>query len=174
MQEISNSIEINNEYILTRIKELLGENLLESYEPYGLLTIKINKDKLIELIIFLRDDDLLKFDFLTDICGIHYPHHAGEEIGVIYHLHSFINNIRLRIKTFNSIETPNFPTLSHIYSSANWMERETFDFYGVIFEGHKDLRRILNMDEMNYFPMRKEYPLQDATRTDKEDKYFGR
>lgn len=174
MQEISNSIEINNEYILIRIKELLGDNLLESYEPYDLLTIKINKDKLIDLIVFLKDDEIIKLDFLTDICGIHYPHHKAEEIGVIYHLHSFINNIRLRIKTFNSIETPNFPTLSHIYSSANWMERETFDFYGIIFEGHKDLRRILNMDEMNYFPMRKEYPLQDATRTDKEDKYFGR
>lgn len=174
MQEISNSIEINNEYILTRIKELLGENLLEYYEPYDLLTIKINKDKLIDLIAFLRDDEIMKLDFLTDICGIHYPNHVGEEIGVIYHLHSFINNIRLRIKTFNSIETPNFPSLTHIYSSANWMERETFDFYGIIFEGHKDLRRILNMDEMNYFPMRKEYPLQDATRTDKKDKYFGR
>ena len=64
--------------------------------------------------------------------------------------------------------------MTSLYASANWMERETYDFYGIIFDGHPDLRRILNMDEMEYFPLRKEYPLQDATRTDKEDKYFGR
>lgn len=174
MQNITNTLEINHSYILERIRERIGINLLEFDHPYDLLTITINKECIIDLLLFLRDDEILKFDFLTDICGIHYPNNKHREIGVIYHLHSLINNIRLRIKTFASSKDPTFLTASLIYASANWMERETYDFYGAIFQGHKDLRRILNMDEMNYFPMRKEYPLQDGTRTDKEDKYFGR
>jgi NADH-quinone oxidoreductase subunit C len=64
--------------------------------------------------------------------------------------------------------------VTSLYAAANWMERETFDFYGIIFTGHPNLRRILNADEMDYFPLRKEFPLEDATRSDKEDKYFGR
>ena len=66
------------------------------------------------------------------------------------------------------------PTLTEVYPAANWMEREAYDFYGFHFAGHPNLKRILNMDEMNYHPMRKEYPLEDGTRHDKEDKYFGR
>ncbi len=174
MQDLTSTLEINHSYILDRIREKIGIDLLEFDHPYDLLTITVNKECIIDLLLFLKDDELLKFDFLTDICGIHYPAHKGRELGVIYHLHSFNNNIRLRIKTFSSVEDPTFLTASHIYASANWMERETYDFYGTIFNGHKDLRRILNMDEMNYFPLRKEYPLQDATRTDKADKYFGR
>lgn len=174
MQEITQTLEINSEYILKRINENFNGAILDQYEPFGLLTITIKKEAIYDLIQFLKEDDILKFDFLTDICGIHFPDNKANEIGVIYHLHSFIHNIRLRLKSFSDINDPEFPTLTSIYLSANWMERETYDFYGIIFKGHPDLRRILNMDEMEYFPMRKEYPLQDATRTDKEDKYFGR
>lgn len=174
MANLTNTLEINHSYILDRIREKLDIDLLEFDHPYDMLTITINKERIIDLLLFLRDDEILKFDFLTDICGIHYPQRHGEEIGVIYHMHSMINNIRLRIKTFASIENPTFLTVTPVFAAANWMERETYDFYGAIFEGHPNLRRILNMDEMHYFPMRKEYPLQDATRTDKQDKYFGR
>jgi NADH-quinone oxidoreductase subunit C len=66
------------------------------------------------------------------------------------------------------------PSITPLYSAANWQERETFDFYGIIFNGHPNLKRILNVDEMDYFPLRKEYPLEDGTRTDKDDTYFGR
>jgi NADH-quinone oxidoreductase subunit C len=84
------------------------------------------------------------------------------------------NNVRLRIKAFLPIANPEIPSATSLYSSANWMERETYDFYGIIFQGHPNLTRILNADEMDYFPLRKEYPLEDGTRTDKVDSFFGR
>ena len=83
-------------------------------------------------------------------------------------------NTRLRVKTFVKEDDPKMPTITDLFSSANWMERETYDFYGIVFEGHPNLIRILNVEYMDYFPMRKEYPLEDATRKDKDDRFFGR
>ena len=77
-------------------------------------------------------------------------------------------------ETYLSINEPDIDSLTSVYAAANWMERETFDFFGVIFKGHPDLRRILNIDEMDYHPMRKEYRLEDESRTDKVDTFFGR
>jgi NADH-quinone oxidoreductase subunit C len=93
---------------------------------------------------------------------------------VVYHVHSFIQNFRARIKVFLAEADLHIPTATGLYASANWMERETYDFFGIIFDGHPNLTRILNMDEMDYFPMRKQYPLEDATREDKIDALFGR
>jgi NADH-quinone oxidoreductase subunit C len=114
------------------------------------------------------------FNFLTDLTGIHYPNNKGNELGVVYHFHDMPRNIRLRLKIYTSLNEAHVPTLTGLFPGANWMERETFDFYGIIFTGHPNLKRILNMDEMNYFPMRKEYPLEDAKRDDKDDTMFGR
>ena len=174
MQDITQTLEINYDYILSRINDRYTDAVMDHYEPFGMLTLTIKKESITDMIVFLKEDEILRFEFLTSLCGIHMPDNKGNELGVIYHLHSFIHNIRLRIKSFTTIENPEFPTVTPQFLCANWMERETFDFYGIIFKGHPDLRRILNMDEMDYFPMRKEYPLQDATRADKEDKYFGR
>jgi NADH-quinone oxidoreductase subunit C len=113
-------------------------------------------------------------NFLTTMCGIHYPENKGQELGMVYHLHSLVHNVRLRIKIFFPIEDPVVPTATGLYAAANWMERETFDFYGVQFTGHPNLIRILNVEDMNYHPMRKEYPLEDGTREDKVDVFFGR
>jgi NADH-quinone oxidoreductase subunit C len=107
------------------------------------------------------------------LCGIHYPE-KGKALGVIYHLHNLQENFRLRLKTFVSVENPHVSTVTDLFSSANWMERETYDFYGIIFDNHPNLTRILNVDYLDYFPMRKEYPLEDPTREDKVDSYFGR
>ena len=85
-----------------------------------------------------------------------------------------IDNVRVRMKVFTDISTPDVYTATSIYASANWMERETYDFYGVNFVGHPNLKRILNVDEMDYFPMRKEFPLEDQSRVDKDDEMFGR
>jgi len=167
-------VNIDNEYILTEISKKFGGKVISAYEPYGLLTIEFDKNNIVELLQFLYSHEELQMQFLTDVCGIHYPDVKGKEIGIIYHIHSLINNVRLRVKCFVPIENPSIDTASFLFSSANWQERETFDFYGVNFIGHTNLKRILNADEMDYFPMRKEYPLEDGTRTDKDDSYFGR
>ena len=112
---------------------------------------------------------------MTDLCGIHYPDSdTNEQFCVVYHLHNWYENKRIKIKTFISGNNPEIKTVSNIFLSSNWMERETYDFYGINFIGHPQLKRILNMDEMVSFPMRKEFPMEDSGRTDKDDRYFGR
>ncbi len=165
---------LNNTELLAHLSQSLGEKILNQEDTFGMLCIEVNRNEIVDIISNLKSDENLKMQFLTDLCGIHYPDNKGKELGVVYHLHSLENNIRLRLKTFFSIEDPTCPTLTSVFDAANWMERETFDFYGIQFQGHPDLRRILNMDSMDYHPMRKEYALEDETRTDKSDKFFGR
>ena len=165
---------MTNEEILNKLKENFADAIISSEEQYGMLSVTLNKEQIMPVMHFLFNDEALNFKFLTDLCGIHYPDNKGAELGVVYHLHNMMNNIRLRLKCFIPIENPTIKTATNLYSAANWMERETFDFYGIIFEGHPNLKRILNMDEMTVFPMRKEFPLEDPFRKDKEDKFFGR
>ena len=123
---------------------------------------------------FLFDDEMLKFRFLTDLQAVHYPDNAGAELAVVYHLHNLVDNVRIRLKVFTDINTPDVYSATALFQSANFMERETYDFFGVNFVGHPNLIRILNVDEMDYFPLRKEFPLEDQTRIDKDDEMFGR
>jgi NADH-quinone oxidoreductase subunit C len=102
------------------------------------------------------------------------PEQEGSEFGMMYQLQNMEKNLRIRVKIWMSKDDLHVPTATGIWPSANWMERQEYDFFGFKFVGHPDLRRILNMDEMNYFPMRKEYPLEDGSRDDKNDKMFGR
>jgi NADH-quinone oxidoreductase subunit C len=165
---------INNEFVVEALKSEFGDKLISVSDPYGMLTVEINTEDLTAIVSWLKNHPQITMNFLTDLCGVHYPEQAGKELGVVYHLHSWTNNFRLRLKTFFSIQEPNVASLTGLYAAANWMERETFDFYGIQFIGHPDLRRILNMDEMDYFPLRKEYALEDETRDDKDDRFFGR
>jgi NADH-quinone oxidoreductase subunit C len=124
---------------------------------------------------FLKEDPLLRFNFLTDVCGVHYPDNdVDRQFAVVYHMHNWYDNVRIRFKCFLNGEQPEIETATNHFLSANWQERETYDFYGIIFKGHPQLKRILNMDEMVSFPMRKEFPLEDGGRTDKDDRFFGR
>lgn len=165
---------MTNEHILNRIQAQFPNAVLSHSEPHNLLTLDVKKHEVIPMLQWLRDDAEIQMIYLTDLCGLHIPDQEGKELGVVYHLHSLIHNFRLRIKTFFPIAQPKMPTATNVFAAANWMERETFDFYGVQFEGHPDLRRILNVDDMDYHPLRKEYRLEDGTRTDKDDRYFGR
>lgn len=137
-------------------------------------TFKVSPNYIKDVIGFLFHDADLKIQFLTDITAVHYPENIGNELEIVYHLHQLANNQRIRIKTSVSIQDPSIPSITDIFSGADWMERETFDFFGVNFLGHPNLKRILNADEMDYHPMRKEYPMEDPTRTDKDDEMFGR
>jgi NADH-quinone oxidoreductase subunit C len=161
-----------NEKIVASLKEKFGENITH-VQQLDLLTITINKNKLIDVVDFLYKNDEFKFRFLTDLTGIHLPDQK-DDLGVIYHLHNLVDNVRLRLKVFASTTNPHIHSLTDIFPGANWMERETFDFYGIHFNGHPNLKRILNVDEMTIHPLRKEFPLEDQTRKDKNDSQFGR
>ena len=165
---------LTNPIIRQLLSEKFGESLSDWTDPYGMLTFTSPKDLNLKVLQFLFDDPTLKFRFLTDICGVHYPERKGEELAVVYHLHNLADNVRVRFKIFTDISKPDVFSATALYSSANWMERETYDFFGVNFIGHPNLVRILNADEMEYFPMRKEYPLEDQERIDKDDEMFGR
>lgn len=165
---------LSNEIIKDRLTEKFGDQLIDWQEAYGMLTFTAPKDLNLKVLQFLFDDAELKFQFLTDLCAVHYPDRKGEELAVVYHLHNLIDNIRIRFKVFTNIEKPDVFSATALYSSANWMEREAYDFYGVNFIGHPNLIRIQNVEEMEYFPQRKEYPLEDQSRIDKDDEMFGR
>jgi len=161
-----------NQLVVAKLIDKFGE-AIESYELLkDMLCITVPKEVIHEVLLFLRDEKEMQFNFLTTLCGMHYP--ANEQLGVVYHLHSFLNNHRIRIKTSTDIKNPVIPTATTLWPAANWMERETYDFYGILFEGHPNLVRILNMEDMTDFPMRKDFPLEDQTREDKDDSMFGR
>jgi NADH-quinone oxidoreductase subunit C len=165
---------MTNDLIKARLLEKFGEQVTDFTEPYGMLTFEAPKDLNLKVMQFLYDDAELRFRFLTDLQAVHYPDSKGRELAVVYHLHNLVDNVRIRFKVFTDIAKPDVFSATALYSSANWMERETYDYYGVKFLGHPNLKRILNVEEMDYFPMRKEFPLEDQTRVDKDDDMFGR
>ena len=165
---------MTNEIIQNKLTEKFGDKLTEWEAPYGLLTFKAPAAMNMEVMEFLYNDPSMRFQFMTDLTGVHFPDRKGEELSVVYHLHNLVANIRLRMKVYAPSAQPDVPTASKLFSAANWMERETYDFFGINFVGHPNMIRILNVDEMDYFPMRKEYEMEDPTRRDKDDEMFGR
>jgi NADH-quinone oxidoreductase subunit C len=165
---------LTNETIKQRLVENFGDQVSDFEEPYGMLTFEAPKELNLKVLNFLYDDEELKFRFLTDITVVHYPAYKGRELAVVYHLHNLVDNTRIRFKVFTDINQPDVYTATALFSSSNWQEREAYDFFGVNFVGHPNLKRIMNVDEMDYFPMRKEFPLEDQTRVDKDDEMFGR
>lgn len=163
-----------NEAILSAIQGQFGASVIAHDEAYDMLNIEVNPSDAHAIIKWVKEHPEMKVNFLTNLTGIHYPDQKGREICVVYHMHSWTNNVRFRLKAYLPIAQPNIQSITDLFIGANWLERETFDFFGIIFDGHPDLRRILNMDEMDYHPLRKEYHLEDQTRQDKDNRYFGR
>jgi NADH-quinone oxidoreductase subunit C len=164
---------ITPEFITEKLKSQFGEQILEVSLPYDFPTYVVEKDAVYEVANFLKNDPELNFQFLTTMCGLHFPDQP-KQFGLMMQLHNLIENAQVRIKCFTDEVTPTFKTFTTIWPAANWMEREAFDFFGFQFEGHPDLRRILNMDSLIGWPLRKEFPLEDPFRKDKDDKMFGR
>lgn len=162
---------MENSILLQELNKDFKKSILSVDESADIVTLEVSAKSIKPVIQFLKEQ--LNFIFLTDICGIHYPEQE-KELGVIYHLHNLVENKRIRLKAFVTKKAPQIDSVVDLFSAANWMERETFDFYGIDFVGHPNQKRILNVEYMNYHPMRKEYPLEDATRTDKDDAFFGR
>ena len=161
------------EQVITTLNEKFGESIVSFEQQYDFPVFNIKKDKLFALVKFLYDDEQFQFRYLTTACGLHYPD-AEQPFGMMYQLHSLTNNLRIRIKSFTVATDLQFDSLIPVFLGANWMEREAFDFYGIKFKGHPKMTRILNVEDMDYFPMRKEYKVEDETRTDKNDTMFGR
>jgi NADH-quinone oxidoreductase subunit C len=165
MEEVS-----TEDKIITVLKENFADEIVSIESPYNFLTITLKPEKIISIIKFLYDQE--RYQYLTTLSGIHFP--DQKSIAVMYQLHNLFANKRIRLKIYLPEENPVTSTLTTVFPAANWMERETYDFFGVIFEGHPNLTRILNVEDMIIFPLRKEYPLEDQTREDKNNKMFGR
>ena len=160
--------------IQEKLTQKFGDKVLDFGMSKDIFSFETNPFALHEVIRTLKEDEELNFHFLTDLCGIHYPDNDdNHQYAVVYHLHNWVKNTRIRVKTYLTA-TPEVTSIIDLFLCANWMERETWDFYGINFKGHPQLKRILNMDEMVSFPMRKEFPLEDSGRTDKDDRFFGR
>ena len=162
------------QYIQEKLQSKFGDSIISSEMNYDFPVFVVKREKLFDLVKFLKEDAETQFGFLTTLCGVHYPDHKGQELGMVYHLHNMQKNWRIRVKIFFPINDSEVSSVTSLFPSANWQERQEYDFFGIIFKGHPNLKRILNMDEMNYHPMRKEFALEDGSRDDKDDKMFGR
>lgn len=163
-----------NEEVLIDIQAKFGDKIQKSAIDYDTLIIEVVSNAAFDVLNYLKSESLYKLDFLTTMCGLHFPKNHGAELGVMYQVKNLVSGYSLRLKAYFPVKHPKIKSVTSLFPTANWMERQEYDFFGIEFEGHPDLRRILNVEEMDYFPMRKEYKLEDGTRDDKEDKYFGR
>lgn len=160
--------------VTEKLKTQFGDGFVSSSMNVDYPECVVKRDIICEVVDFLYKDEELAFQYLTTMATIHYPENQGHEFAVMYQLHNLPKNLRIRIKIYFSNNDVNVPSITSVFSAANWMERQEYDFFGIIFRGHPNLKRILNMDEMTYHPLRKEYALEDGTREDKDDKMFGR
>jgi NADH-quinone oxidoreductase subunit C len=147
-------------------------SVLNCTTDFGMHSYTVALPELYAVLKFLKEDTACNFFFLTDLTG--YQSADEQHLYVVYHLHNLQTNQRIRVKSEMPIQKPECQTVTDLWPSANWMERETYDFFGILFKGHPRLKRILNVEEMDIFPLRKEFPLEDQTRDDKNDKMFGR
>lgn len=145
------------------LEELLGERAKEAIEyvvvDRGELTLYIAREHLLEVARHLRDDQDLRFEICLGVSGVHYPAETGHELHAVYPMQSITHNRRLRLEVAVSDEDPHIPSIVSIYPMNNWHERETWDFFGIIFDGHPSLARIEMPDDWVGHPQRKDYPL---------------
>ncbi len=150
--------EIENDSIIDRVKVQFKDFIVKAVESLGMQELLIQRERTIDLCRYLRDDAEARFDFLTDLTARHFP--AREKpFQVIYHLYSFSRNARLRLKVDLGAEESAMSVVS-VWSTANWMEREVYDLFGVRFDEHPDLRRILLPPDWDGYPLRKDYPME--------------
>jgi NADH-quinone oxidoreductase subunit C len=143
---------------LAALQERFGDAVLEVTHYAREVTARVPADCLLEMLAFLRDDPRAAFDLLTDLTAVDWPK-RDERFEVVYHLYSIPRNHRLRLKV-RVKDGQALPSAASLYHAAEWPEREVFDMFGIPFEGHPDLRRILMPDEWRGHPLRKEYPLE--------------
>ena len=140
-----------------RVVALLGDRIIEQAIAYGELTVRVHRETIVEAIKLLHDDAETKFISIVDICGADYPERE-RRFDVVYHLLSMIKNHRIRVKVQTDEDTA-VPTATSVFPAADWFEREAFDMYGIFFDGHPDLRRLLTDYGFRGYPLRKDFPM---------------
>lgn len=141
------------------LKAQFGEAIVDAklegvIDPF----VKVAPDKVNEVALFLRDDQRMKFDLLMCLSGVDY---TGGKLGVVYHMNSMKLNQKIVLKVDVTVENPHCQSVESIWKTANWHEREAFDLFGIVFDGHPDLRRILMPEDWEGHPMRKDYQVPE-------------
>lgn len=150
--------------VVDRLAEAVGDDAFtESIERVVIhrdeLTLEVHRDRLVEVAQALRDDPALRFELCLGVSGVHYPDDTGRELHAAYPLMSITHNRRIRVEVAVPDDDPHIPSLFGVYPTVDWHERETYDFFGIIFDGHPSLTRIEMPDDWVGHPQRKDYPL---------------
>ena len=136
------------------------ENAVERVVVHrGEITFHVRREDLLAVAQLLRDDDKLRFEFCSGVSGVHYPDDTGRELHAVYHLLSMTHNRRIRLEVTAPDADPHIPSIVSVYPTNDWHERETWDMFGIVFDGHPALARILMPDDWPGHPQRKDYPL---------------
>jgi len=150
--------------LASRVQERFSTQISATHVEFGELTVELPREHILSLCTALRDENDFHFEQLIDVCGVDYLHYGngvwtGPRFAVVYHLLSVKNNHRIRLRTFVDDHLPRVDSVIDIWNSANWFEREAFDLYGIAFDGHPDLRRILTDYGFIGHPFRKDFPI---------------
>ena len=146
--------------IAEKLRERFPEEVLDIKEFRGQVSVTMNKDKILNIFRYLHDDPDLFFDYLVDVCGADYLGKKEKRFEVVYHLYSIKHRHALRVKAEVAADKPSIDSVVGIWAGANWHEREAYDMYGIVFNGHPDLRRILLPEDWEGYPLRKDYPVK--------------
>ena len=143
---------------VSKLRERFAADIIEAVEFRGETTVAVKPARIVDICRFLRDDAEVRFAMLLDVTAADYV--APRQVfTVVYHLFSFDANTRLRLKADVPSDQPRIHSVAEVWPAADWHEREVFDLFGIEFEGHPDLRRILMPEDFDDHPLRKEYPL---------------
>jgi NADH-quinone oxidoreductase subunit C len=141
-------------------KDKFGDAVLEVSKKLGETTILVSRENIVDICLFLRDSEEFRFNLLSDIVGVDRGIEEDPRFEANYHLTSLPKRMRLRLKVRVSEEDCNIPTVTKVWPTADWLEREAFDLVGIRFEGHPNLRKILTPDDLEGHPLRKDFPLR--------------
>ena len=164
--------EISGDPLIDRVKARFGAAITEAVATLGQQVIRVEKTAYVDLCRFLRDAEGARFDMCNDLTAVHWPERKGEEFDIVVNLYSVANNRRIRVKVAIA-DGEACPSVTPLWSGADWLEREVFDMFGIRFDGHPDLRRILLPPDWPGHPLRKEYAIEyrDNEWTDKHLDY---
>jgi len=148
-----------NHPLVKKLKKEFGEAIGEAQEFIGQLSVRVDREQIVDVCGFLRDDTETQFDYLSDLTCVHYPEQVEAPFEVIYNLFSIPKNERVRLKV-RTDDKAGVESVTSVWPAANWLEREVFDLFGIPFAGHPDLRRLLLPPDWEGYPLRKDYPLE--------------